>query len=246
MEQTKCCTKCGIEKSRAEFHADKSKADGLNKWCKVCRLALCAAYRKSNPEKWRESVSKYREANREKCRKSNANYRATNLEKTREASRQSARRYFHANAEKCRLRNREWRRENPDKNMARYSRRRARKLAATDPTANQDAIEALYAEAKMAEAFTGTPMAVDHAVPLARSGRHHEDNLRVLPAHLNSVKGAKLDSEVTDPAFKAWLSNEPTFGQVTWRSFHKGSAAQRRSSHHSRGSDAWNAVGAPV
>ena len=32
----KKCSKCGIEKSRSEFHKDHSRKDGLHCWCKLC------------------------------------------------------------------------------------------------------------------------------------------------------------------------------------------------------------------
>ncbi|MGH2487451.1 MAG: hypothetical protein ACRDHE_15710, partial [Ktedonobacterales bacterium] len=77
----------------------------------------------------------------------------------------------------------------------------------------------LHDTARLAEAFMGSPFHVDHILPLARGGKHHHDNLRVLPARLNLVKNDRLDSEVTDPEFHQWISGENTFAQVTYRSF---------------------------
>lgn len=34
---SKFCSHCKIEKPLTEFHRDKSKADGLNWWCKTCK-----------------------------------------------------------------------------------------------------------------------------------------------------------------------------------------------------------------
>ena len=142
-------------------------------------------------------------------------YRAMHPEKVR----QSKRKYYERNRERCCERTRAWREANPDKNLALKATRRARKLAALDSTASQTAIAALHAEAKMAEAFMGQRFAVDHVVPLSRGGKHHEDNLRVLPARLNSVKHARLDSEITDAVFQAWLSPNPYFEEVTYQTF---------------------------
>lgn len=177
MDNTKCCTQCGIEKPRAEFNKDKSKSNGLKSACREC----------------------YRERDRERARK--------RREVAPEANRECARK---------------WSKENPEKARALCSKRRARKRNALDPTASQSAIVAIHAEAKMAEAFTGKQFAVDHIVPMARGGKHHEDNLRSLPSKLNSIKGAKLDSEVTDPEFKAWTEGTSTYEQVTWRTYHRG------------------------
>jgi len=35
----------------------------------------------------------------------------------------------------------------------------------------------------------GHKMHVDHVIPLARGGLHHEDNLQILPAGINMRKG---------------------------------------------------------
>jgi hypothetical protein len=43
-------------------------------------------------------------------------------------------------------------------------------------------------------------------VPLSRSGPHCVENLRLLPARLNSVKGGKLDSEVASTEFHDWIN----------------------------------------
>lgn len=40
--------------------------------------------------------------------------------------------------------------------------------------------------------FEGDPWHVDHIIPVARGGRHREDNLQVTHAKCNLAKGAKL------------------------------------------------------
>jgi hypothetical protein len=213
MEQTKRCSKCDACKPATleHFRKDAGRRDGLNSWCHDCARAYNRKYHVANrverSEYHRGRYAAKTEQHRACARERMRLYKATNLESVRETNRQACRRYRTAN---------------PTRRASLASKRRALKLAAVDPTANQEAIAALHAEAKLAELFTGQAFAVDHITPLARGGRHHEDNLRSLPARLNSVKGAKLDSEVTDDDFRQWVYGPPTFEQVTWRTFYRG------------------------
>ena len=52
----------------------------------------------------------------------------------------------------------------------------------------------IYAEAQRLTRETGVKHHVDHDRPLARGGKHHPDNLIVVPAALNLAKGAKYES----------------------------------------------------
>ena len=44
---TKVCSKCGLEKSVAEFSKYKREKDGLHSWCKECSTKARKAYRKT-------------------------------------------------------------------------------------------------------------------------------------------------------------------------------------------------------
>ncbi len=39
----KVCTQCGVEKELSEFYKDKTRKDGLRRWCKDC----CKVYNRS-------------------------------------------------------------------------------------------------------------------------------------------------------------------------------------------------------
>jgi hypothetical protein len=210
-----------VEKVRTlEFFApDKRNPDGLGGGCRTCTRVAC-----------RESNRKWREANRERAREKYRKWAAANpgkvcerVRKWREANpesiRESNRKWREANPESIRESNRKYRAANPEKDLAKCSKRRAIKRAALDPSANHSAIAEIFDTAKLAEAFTGKPFAVDHIIPLARGGKHHEDNLRHLPARLNGIKHDKLDCEVTDIEFKRWTSGANVFEQVTYRTF---------------------------
>ena len=74
--------------------------------------------------------------------------------------------------------------------------RRARKADAAVPLAlaEQQCIRALYAEAQRLTRETGEAHHVDHDRPLALGGLHHPNNLLVVPAALNTAKGARYPS----------------------------------------------------
>jgi 5-methylcytosine-specific restriction endonuclease McrA len=118
----------------------------------------------------------------------------------------------------------EWRAAHPEVDAAHSAKRRAIKRNATISPIPHGTWAQLHSDCKAFELLTGELWAIDHIVPLARGGSHSEDNLRPLPARLNSVKGAKLDHEVTSEAFQSHLAaTGSSFEQVTWRSFHFGS-----------------------
>jgi hypothetical protein len=80
----------------------------------------------------------------------------------------------------------------PEVQRAKTARRRAQKLCATPAWANQDHILFFYEIAKLLSERTGVPRHVDHIVPLRHRkvcGLHCAENLQVLPATTNLIKG---------------------------------------------------------
>jgi hypothetical protein len=74
---------------------------------------------------------------------------------------------------------------------AETAKRRAAKLQRTPAWADNDAIKAVYAEARRLTRETGVPHQVDHVVPLRGklvSGLHVQNNLLVIPAVENGRK----------------------------------------------------------
>lgn len=55
----KTCSKCGISKSRNDFHAYAKSKDGLRGQCKECRIAYSNKYRKENIAECRERERLY-------------------------------------------------------------------------------------------------------------------------------------------------------------------------------------------
>jgi len=76
----KKCPKCNIEKQEIEFHKCKSRKDGLNGWCKICK--------RNNDKENSESIKKkariYRGKNKDHIKKYQEEYREINSEKIKE------------------------------------------------------------------------------------------------------------------------------------------------------------------
>lgn len=75
--------------------------------------------------------------------------------------------------------------DNKGKVFADCAKRRALKKQAITPTTCLSTIKDIYNNCP--EGYH-----VDHIVPLAKKGKHHQDNLCYLPASLNVAKGAKI------------------------------------------------------
>lgn len=80
---------------------------------------------------------------------------------------------------------RRWARKNKAKNSERAARRRE-----VGATANQAIIDSRYTAREFLKANTDIDWHVDHTVPISKGGKHHEDNLQVVPAGWNRSKGA--------------------------------------------------------
>jgi hypothetical protein len=128
------------------------------------------AWRKANPEKHSARVNAWRRANRERVNAQAKTWRATNSEKRRAQVRK-------------------WHAANPGIVNAKKARRRARKLQATPPWADQALMRDMYEEAVYQR------LTVDHIVPLGSPvvcGLHWEGNMQFLTAEENSRKGNRL------------------------------------------------------
>lgn len=85
---------------------------------------------------------------------------------------------------------RRWERNNKTARNAIGSRRRARKLEAFDPTANQAIIDSRYEAEEYLNTVTGHKWEVDHTQALKHGGKDHENNMQVVPMSWNRSKGA--------------------------------------------------------
>jgi 5-methylcytosine-specific restriction endonuclease McrA len=76
---------------------------------------------------------------------------------------------------------------------AKSAKRRADKKEQTPDTADFDLIREVYHRCKVISEETGIPHEVDHIIPIAKGGLHHQDNLQIITRHENRMKGARLD-----------------------------------------------------
>ncbi len=106
----KRCTRCNVDKSRAEFHKYAHSKDGLCFHCKECDYIAKKAYRVANPGKERASTNAWRLKNLEKALATEKAWRVANSEKQK----QHAKAWRLANIEKDKENKKTWRAENPD------------------------------------------------------------------------------------------------------------------------------------
>lgn len=132
------------------------------------------AWAKANAEKMRASRKRYEEKNAEKV----AKYRAS--EEFKQLARKNVMKY---------------QRKYPDRTLAKVRKRQMLKLQATPSWVNYTRIEALYSLAAMLTRETGEKYHVDHIIPIKSKlvcGLHVYENLRVIPAKDNLLKGNKF------------------------------------------------------
>jgi len=144
-------------------------------------------WREENREKEAERKKRWREENREKVAEGKRRY----YEENRERLLKDQKVWQRENKEKVNSASKRWRVNNPEKVRAKDARRRARKLQAIDPNANQSIIDSRYAAAKHLKDVTGEKWEVDHTQPMKRGGKDHEDNMQVVPQRWNQSKGAR-------------------------------------------------------
>ena len=100
--------------------------------------------------------------------------------------------YQRKNRDKIRSINNAWASRNLGNVNNRSNKRRAARLNATPGWADLDQIKRIYEECAELTEKTGVPHHVDHIIPLQGDnvcGLHVENNLRIIPATDNIVKG---------------------------------------------------------
>lgn len=167
------------------------------------------AWRAKNADKVRAAAAKYREKNRELMLQRTAEWRAKNPEYKQRANElkraaynpdrnaQQTKQWRERNAERSRQICREWRKSNPGEVARLNTQRRVRHARQTPVWANDEIIGTLYAVAAIYRE-AGIPAEVDHILPIAGkkvSGFHCEQNLRIVPKHINRSKFNKYDGD---------------------------------------------------
>lgn len=175
----KKCERCFELKPLEAFSPSKQRRDGRGGYCKECNNAYRKEWNASNPEKVKARWTRRKEKDcpiyREQHRMSSERYRLANRDKSNDSVAKSTS-------------------KNPDRHCRYQALRRAKKLQATPPWANQFFIEEIYDLAKRRTRLMtgGHKWHVDHIVPLKSDlvcGLHVHNNLRVIPGVLNASKG---------------------------------------------------------
>lgn len=171
---TKKCTKCGLAKSPQDFYKNKSR-------CKACMDAEHAAYKQRNAVAIAAYKASWRFKNIEaiKARRKAVYYANP------QAAKEAAKRWADGNRHLSKLSKKRWKKRNPHYARADAGKRRAARVLATPPWADQKAIVAIY------ERALALGLHVDHIVPLRSKivcGLHCEANLQLLPPTENNKK----------------------------------------------------------
>ena len=169
-------------------------------------------YRGANKEKIIARSKAYYETNTEKIIARSKAYYETNTEEVlaknkvyREATKDKIKAYREANREKRKVQSKSWhtankikakayakayRKDNKAMLYAHISKRRALKMNQYEKLSADDkfVIEECYELAQLRFKSTGIRWHVDHIIPLSKGGKHHPDNLQVVPAIWNMSK----------------------------------------------------------
>lgn len=149
-----------------------------------------------NREAVQARTEEWRKNNPERNKEHKAIYVKNNPERRKEQTRISVSKFRKNNLEHCRKYNRQYKIDNPDVILAVKAIRRAKKAKAYSLLSKEEKLKcrSFYAQSKkLSKENEGkTKYVVDHIVPISRGGKHHPNNLQVVPDVWNSHKGNKL------------------------------------------------------
>lgn len=121
----KTCPKCGIEKERGDYYADKRRLDGLASWCKCCSRIATRRWQAEHQTQYREYNKQWRERNIEYDNERSRKWKADNKEHVKEYVKQSAphravtgKAYYEANKATILEGGKKWRAANVEKTRA--------------------------------------------------------------------------------------------------------------------------------
>lgn len=184
----KRCSCCGLEKAHSDFHKNKSKADGMNEQCKVCRSI---GYKKS-----RDKVLAYQKEYYQENRDHKINYQIAYAKDNKDTVADYQKSYRQNNKEALAEYHKQYWQNNRGVLRASFARRRARQKNAYCEWLDSQYVKDLYSNAREATELFGTCVFhVDHIVPLQGDtvcGLHNQYNLQVLPDWENLKKSNRL------------------------------------------------------
>ena len=173
----KYCNKCKEVKDLSEFHKNKSMKDGLNFYCKSCRIEHNRNYHENNREELNERSRTYYKNNREDL-----------LERKRN--------YYENNREEVIERNRNWGKNNPEKVREKNRRRRAMKKEVNENYTPEDERYTRLIFSEMCfKCKSKEDLTIDHNYPLSQGNALERDNAVLLCRSCNAAKGTKRPEE---------------------------------------------------
>ena len=146
---SKICTKCKESKELTEFSKRKASKDGVQTYCKICDRD----WRKTNPEKVKESRAKYYKKNSEKVKELVAKWIKDNPKRVKESRAK-------------------WVRNNPESIKRKIATRKDRIIQATPPWITKTQlveIKAFYTMCKEENKKIKDPknkLSVNHLIPI--------------------------------------------------------------------------------
>lgn len=190
---TRTCSKCGVSYT--------------GKYCRPCKTKYAAERRAANPEQYRLASARYRANNREKANAASQRWKRSSPERTcykcgtlftgpagycKPCDKLYKAAWHQANKDRPVNKNPDAKRKN---NRIAEQRRRARKRAVDDCVSTDIVAKLLLMQkgrcACCKSEFTGTKYELDHIQPLAKGGRHADDNLQLLCMPCNRAKADK-------------------------------------------------------
>jgi 5-methylcytosine-specific restriction endonuclease McrA len=206
----KRCPDCERVKCRGAFDRSLLRFDGLQPYCRECRLKkrresrpwlrdeskeanrnAKKAWRQNHREYDRARHKAYHEANREKHREKRKEYYAANREKYREQNRA----YQETHRDRLREQKDTYRRNNLEAYAVREANRRARKAKAGGSFTLQEWHDLCayfsFTCLRCGRQAPDIELTVDHVVPLSQGGRNSIENLQPLCRACNTSKHAR-------------------------------------------------------
>ena len=158
------------------------------KVCSKCRVEKSLSEFTKN--KWqKDGFSHY-------CKDCKREVKRKDYLKNRDSYRKNQAEYYENNKDEIKEKVSAWRVENLPSYNANQARYRAKKINATPPWADLDAIKSIYEERDRLTRETGQSWHVDHIIPLNGAnicGLHCEQNLQIITASENARKSNKFE-----------------------------------------------------
>jgi len=201
MSEYKACIRCNQIKAMTDFAIDRSKKTGYKSVCLRCKrveygqenLDAPRQVKSDNPIRGPERYRIWAKANPEKRREINKRHIIKSESKVRHAELQRVYRQKNPDAYKV------WVRNNPDKALEINNRRRLAFYKKNSFKITKKEVSRLY-NSPCFYCGTNHNIQIDHAMPIARGGKHSIGNLLPACKKCNQSKHSKTIME-----FRVWM-----------------------------------------